>query len=124
MKEKFAADKCKLEYDFILKSASSLFVCEPILHVRLILGCLEQALICLVVFMCSPNVDELVDGILEPVVKIVLPQNTGHAGMSEDVGIATLFLFLGEGPVLLCAPCNINIQALKIGVSVWVSPLA
>ena len=72
--------------------------------------------------ICSPDIDEFVDGVLEPVVKIVLPQDAGHAWMSKDVGIATLFLLLGKGPVLLRAACRVNIQALGSGASFVVSP--
>ena len=43
----------------------------------------------------------------QAIVKIVLPHDSGHAGVGQDVGIPRLLLAMPrEGPVLLCAACK------------------
>ena len=52
-----------------------------------------------------PDSDQIVDGVLQAVVEVVLPEDAGHARMGDDVCVAHLFLAAWERPVLLRAPC-------------------
>ena len=53
----------------------------------------------------APDIDEVLDGTLQALVKVVLPHDGGHAWVREDVSIASLLLAMWEGPVLLRAAC-------------------
>ena len=55
-----------------------------------------------------PDVDEILDAVLESIVEEMLPEDTWHSRMCKDVGVARLLLAFGERPMLLRAACIIT----------------
>lgn len=55
-----------------------------------------------------PDVDEILDAVLESIVEEMLPEDAWHSRMCEDVGVARLLLAFGERPVLLRAACTMT----------------
>ena len=53
-----------------------------------------------------PDGDEVFDGVAQAVVKVVLPEDSRHARVRQDVGIPRLLLPAREWPVLLRAACG------------------